>query len=95
MPSHDIRTYDLVIQVNKPTAGARTVKELQVGSHPFQLYSLATPNGQKVTVALEEMGLSYDAWHINIMEVCDVFLVRCVRRQLAREDEEEGVWGGG
>nr|WEU39160.1 glutathione S-transferase [Saccharina japonica] len=53
--------------MNKPTAGARTVKELQRGDHPIQLYSLATPNGQKVTVALEEMGLKYDAWYTDIM----------------------------
>lgn len=45
------------------------MKELQVGKHPLQLYSMATPNGQKVTIALEEMGLKYDAWFINIMEV--------------------------
>lgn len=57
--------------MNKPTAGARTVKELEVGSHPLQLYSMATPNGQKVTVALEEMGLKYDAWYIDIMKVSD------------------------
>eukprot|EP00904_Undaria_pinnatifida_P013776 jgi/Undpi1/9529/HiC_scaffold_27.g11985.m1 len=53
--------------VNRPTAGARTVKQLQTGEHPIQLYSLATPNGQKITVALEEMGLKYDAWHTDIM----------------------------
>ncbi|CAM9246759.1 unnamed protein product [Ectocarpus sp. 13 AM-2016] len=53
--------------MNKPTAGARTVKELDVGTHPLQLYSMATPNGQKVTIALEEMGLKYDAWYTNIM----------------------------
>nr|UZD11053.1 glutathione s-transferase 3 [Macrocystis pyrifera] len=53
--------------MNKPTAGARTVKELQGGDHPIQLYSMATPNGQKVTVALEEMGLKYDAWYTDIM----------------------------
>lgn len=57
------------IQLNKPTAGARTVKELDVGTHPLQLYSMATPNGQKVTIALEEMGLKYDAWYTNIMSV--------------------------
>lgn len=40
-----------------------------MGKHPIQLYSMATPNGQKVTIALEEMGLKYDAWFINIMQV--------------------------
>ena len=41
--------------INKPTAGATHDKELPVGKHPFQLYSLATPNGVKVTVMLEEL----------------------------------------
>lgn len=60
--------------INRPTAGAREQKELPVGKHPLQLYSLATPNGQKVTVMLEELlalGIKeaeYDAWLINIME---------------------------
>lgn len=64
-------------QMNKPTAGARTVRELQSGHHPIQLYSLATPNGQKVTVALEEMGLKYDAWHTDIMAVSRAPLLAC------------------
>ena len=55
--------------MNKPTSGARAVKELQGGDHPIQLYSLATPNGQKVTGALEEMGLKYGAWYTDIMAV--------------------------
>ena len=59
-------------KVNRPTAGARTVKQLQTGEHPIQLYSLATPNGQKITVALEEMGLKYDAWHTDIMAVSSI-----------------------
>ena len=60
--------------INRPTAGARTEKELPVGKHPFQLYSLATPNGVKVTIMFEELlaaghkGAEYDAWLINIME---------------------------
>lgn len=45
------------------------MKELPVGKHSLQLYSMATPNGQKVTIALEEMQLKYDAWYIDIMEV--------------------------
>ena len=58
--------------INRPTAGAQTEKELPVGQHPFQLYSLGTPNGQKVTILLEELiaaghaGAEYDAWIINI-----------------------------
>ena len=58
--------------INRPTAGAQTEKELPVGQHPFQLYSLGTPNGQKVTIMLEELiaaghaGAEYDAWMINI-----------------------------
>lgn len=60
--------------VNRPTAGARTDKALPLGRHPLQLYSLATPNGQKVTILLEELleqghsGAEYDAWLINIDE---------------------------
>jgi GST-like protein len=58
--------------INRPTAGATHDKELPVGEHPLQLYSLATPNGVKVTVLLEELlalghtGAEYDAWLINI-----------------------------
>ena len=57
---------------NRPTAGATHEKELPVGKHPLQLYSLATPNGQKVTIMLEELlalghsGAEYDAWLIRI-----------------------------
>ncbi len=60
--------------INRPIAGATHEKELPVGKHPFQLYSLATPNGVKVTVMLEELleaghkGAEYDAWLINIGE---------------------------
>lgn len=58
--------------INRPTAGAREDKELPVGAHPFQLYSLATPNGVKASVMLEELleaghtGAEYDAWTVNI-----------------------------
>jgi len=58
--------------INRPTAGAQFEKELPVGKHPLQLYSLATPNGQKVTIMLEELlaaghsGAEYDAWLIRI-----------------------------
>ncbi len=60
--------------INRPTAGAREQKELPRGQHPFQLYSLGTPNGQKVTMMFEELldaGIAeaeYDAWLINIGE---------------------------
>ena len=60
--------------INRPVAGATHEKELPVGKHPHQLYSLATPNGVKVTVLLEELLASghadaeYDAWIINIGE---------------------------
>ncbi len=60
--------------INRPVAGATHQKELPVGRHPLQLYSLATPNGVKVTVMLEELlargitGAEYDAWLINIRE---------------------------
>ena len=60
--------------INRPIAGPTHDKELPVGRHPLQLYSLATPNGVKVTVMLEELlalghrGAEYDAWLIRIME---------------------------
>ena len=60
--------------MNRPIAGPTADKELPVGKHPYQLYSLATPNGVKVTVLLEELlaaghkGAEYDAWLINIGE---------------------------
>lgn len=60
--------------INRPIAGATHDKDLPVGRHPFQLYSLATPNGVKVTVMLEELleaghvGAEYDAWLIRINE---------------------------
>jgi len=54
--------------INRATAGARSQRDLPVGKHPLQLYSMATPNGQKVTIALEELGVEYDAWRIDIMK---------------------------
>lgn len=57
---------------NRPIAGSTHDQELKVGKHPLQLYSLGTPNGQKVTILLEELleagntGAEYDAWLINI-----------------------------
>lgn len=60
--------------INRPTAGPTHEKVLPVGKHPLQLYSLATPNGVKVTILLEELlalghsGAEYDAWLIRIGE---------------------------
>ena len=60
--------------INRPTAGPTHEKTLPVGKHPLQLYSLATPNGVKVTILLEELlalghsGAEYDAWLIRIGE---------------------------
>jgi len=61
-------------KINRPISGALTEKDLPVGKHPLQLYSLATPNGVKVTVMLEELlalghsGAEYDAWIVDINE---------------------------
>ncbi len=58
--------------INRPSAGATHEKQLPVGQHPLQLYSLGTPNGVKVTILLEELlalghsGAEYDAWLIDI-----------------------------
>jgi GST-like protein len=60
--------------INRPIAGPTHEKDLPVGKHPLQLYSLGTPNGIKVTILLEELlalghsGAEYDAWLINIIE---------------------------
>jgi GST-like protein len=60
--------------INRPIAGPTHDKELPIGKHPIQLYSLGTPNGQKVTIMLEELlalgkkGAEYDAWLIKIGE---------------------------
>ena len=60
--------------INRPIAGPTHDKELPVGDHPLQLYSLGTPNGQKVTIMLEELlaagheRAEYDAWYIDIGE---------------------------
>ena len=59
---------------NRPTAGATHERELPVGRHPLQLYSLGTPNGVKVTIMLEELlalghkGAEYDAWLVEVFE---------------------------
>jgi GST-like protein len=59
--------------INRPTAGAREQRELPVGEHPLQLYSLGTPNGVKATIMFEELleagyDAEYDAWLIKIFE---------------------------
>jgi GST-like protein len=60
--------------INRPVAGPTHEKALPVGEHPLQLYSLATPNGMKVTILLEELlalshaGAEYDAWLVRISE---------------------------
>ena len=60
--------------INRPIAGPTHDKELEIGKHPFQLYSLATPNGVKVTIMFEELlaaghtDAEYDAWLVNIGE---------------------------
>ncbi|MEL7536075.1 MAG: glutathione-dependent disulfide-bond oxidoreductase [Pseudomonadota bacterium] len=61
-------------KINRPVSGPTHDKALPVGEHPLQVYSIATPNGVKVTVLLEELlalghiGAEYDAWLINIFE---------------------------
>ena len=61
-------------RLNRPVAGATSERALPVGRHPLQLYSLGSPNGQKVTILLEELlalgmtGAEYDAWFIDIRE---------------------------
>lgn len=70
--THDAENGGRFAGINRPTAGAREEKALPRGDNPFQLYSLATPNGVKVTVMLEELiekghaGAEYDAYTINI-----------------------------
>ncbi|MEZ5714712.1 MAG: glutathione-dependent disulfide-bond oxidoreductase [Paracoccaceae bacterium] len=72
--THDAESGGRFASINRPVSGATHDKELPVGKHPHQLYSLATPNGVKVTVLFEELleaGIEeaeYDAWIINIME---------------------------
>lgn len=72
--SPDTVTGGRFASINRPVAGPTHDKVLPVGKHPLQLYSLATPNGIKVTVLLEELlalgidDAEYDAWPINILE---------------------------
>ena len=70
--THDAENGGRFASINAPTSGAREQKDLPLGEHDFQLYSLATPNGVKATVMLEELleaghsGAEYDAYTINI-----------------------------
>ncbi len=70
--THDAENGGAFAGINRPTAGAREQRELPRGKHPLQLHSLATPNGVKVTIMLEELlakgfsGAEYDAFLINI-----------------------------
>lgn len=71
--SPDTETGGRFASINRPVSGARYEQELPVGEHPLQLYSLATPNGVKVTILLEELlaaghDAEYDAWPVNILE---------------------------
>ena len=70
--THDAPSGGKFASINAPTAGARVEQALPVGRHPLQLYSLATPNGVKASIMLEELlalghaGAEYDAWLIRI-----------------------------
>jgi GSH-dependent disulfide-bond oxidoreductase len=71
--SHDTENGGRFAAINRPTAGPRENRELPAGDHPFQLYSLATPNGVKATIMFEELleaghDAEYDAWTIDISE---------------------------
>jgi len=72
--THEAPSGGQFANINRPVAGPTHDKELPVGTHPLQLYSLATPNGIKVTILLEELlalghsGAEYDAWLIRINE---------------------------
>eukprot|EP00959_Pyramimonas_sp_CCMP1952_P198722 4156472-Pyramimonas_sp.AAC.2 len=55
-----------LFRINRPTSGARSEAEVPVGQASFQLYSLSTPNGQKVGILLEELGIKYDAHVLRI-----------------------------
>jgi len=64
--THDAPSGGKFASINAPTAGAREEKVLPVGKHPLQLYSLATPNGVKVSILLEELGLAYEPHLVDI-----------------------------
>ncbi len=67
--------------INRPDSGARFERELPVGSHPLQLYSMGTPNGQKVTIMLEELlalGVKEAEYDAHIIKIGDAD--QCARR---------------
>lgn len=72
--TYDTESGGRFASINRPTAGAREEKPLPQGDNPFQLYSLATPNGVKATIMLEELleagheGAQYDAFTVNISD---------------------------
>lgn len=72
--THDSENGGRFASINRSTAGAREDRDLPRGEHPFQLYSLATPNGVKATIMFEELleaghtGAEYDAWTVQIGE---------------------------
>ena len=88
--------------INRPIAGATHDKELQVGEHPIQLYSLATPNGIKVTILLEELlalghtQVEYDAWLIdNAHDIAEEVAKREAQKVLALRRDVAQRRGGG
>ena len=72
--THDAENGGRFASINRPTAGAREQKDMPVGEHDFQLYSLATPNGVKATIMFEELleaghsDAEYDAWTVDISD---------------------------
>ena len=71
--THDAENGGRFANINRPTAGAREQRDLPAGDHPFQLYTLATPNGVKASIMLEELleaghDAEYDAFTIDISE---------------------------
>jgi GST-like protein len=71
---HENKSGGEFANINRPTAGAQCIRDLPEGEHPFQLYSMGTPNGVKVTILFEELlalgiqEVEYDAFCINILE---------------------------
>jgi len=54
--------------MNQPNSGTRELRELDIGQHPYQLYSIGTANGIRAAIAFEELGVEYDAWYVDIMQ---------------------------
>lgn len=81
--------------INAPTAGAREVKELPEGTHPFQFYSINTPNGQKPAILLEELGIEYDAHKvlINGEQFTSGFVEICPNSKIPAALDKDGPGG--